>query len=54
MVEYARTPYLEHPEIDHVATERATEPVVRLNVESRGDVDLMQAKTQEVLEILEA
>ena len=31
-----------------------TEPVIRLNVESRGDVDLMKAKTQEVLEILEA
>ena len=31
-----------------------TEPVVRLNVESRGDVELMQAKTKEVLEILEA
>jgi len=30
-----------------------TEPVVRLNVESRGDVALMEAKTQEVLEILE-
>ena len=31
-----------------------TEPVVRLNVESRGDVALMQEKTQEVLQILEA
>ena len=31
-----------------------TEPVVRLNVESRGDVALMQAKTQEVLQILES
>jgi len=30
-----------------------TEPVVRLNVESRGDVALMQAKTEEVLKILE-
>jgi phosphomannomutase len=30
-----------------------TEPVVRLNVESRGDAALMQAKTQEVLQILE-
>jgi phosphomannomutase len=30
-----------------------TEPVVRLNVESRGDVELMQAKTAEVLAILE-
>jgi phosphomannomutase len=29
-----------------------TEPVVRLNVESRGDKDLMQAKTAEVLEKL--
>ena len=31
-----------------------TEPVVRLNVESRGDEALMQAKTEEVLAILEA
>ena len=31
-----------------------TEPVVRLNVESRGDVALMQEKTQEVLAILES
>ena len=30
-----------------------TEPVVRLNVESRGDVALMEEKTQEVLQILE-
>ena len=30
-----------------------TEPVVRLNVESRGDTALMEAKTREVLEILE-
>jgi phosphomannomutase len=30
-----------------------TEPVVRLNVESRGDVALMQEKTAEVLAILE-
>lgn len=29
-----------------------TEPVVRLNVESRGDKALMEAKTQEVLEVL--
>jgi phosphomannomutase len=31
-----------------------TEPVVRLNVESRGDVDLMEEKTREVLDILES
>ncbi|MDH3546830.1 MAG: phosphomannomutase [Gammaproteobacteria bacterium] len=31
-----------------------TEPVVRLNVESRGDVELTQEKTREVLEVLEA
>ena len=31
-----------------------TEPVVRLNVESRGDVGLMKKKTAEVLELLEA
>ena len=29
-----------------------TEPVVRLNVESKGDVALMQGKTQELLEML--
>jgi len=29
-----------------------TEPVVRLNVESREDVDLMKAKTDEILELL--
>ncbi len=31
-----------------------TEPVVRLNLESRGDADLMRAKTQEVLKVLES
>jgi len=31
-----------------------TEPVVRLNVESRGDVQLMRARTKEVLAILES
>jgi phosphomannomutase len=30
-----------------------TEPVVRVNVETRRDADLLQAKTQEVLDILE-
>lgn len=30
-----------------------TEPVVRLNVESRADVDLMEAKTRELLVLLE-
>ena len=30
-----------------------TEPVVRLNVESRGDLRLMETKTQEVLNVLE-
>lgn len=29
-----------------------TEPVIRLNVESRGDVELMRAKTEELLELL--
>jgi len=29
-----------------------TEPVVRLNVESRGDAELMRRKTQEILEVL--
>lgn len=31
-----------------------TEPVVRVNVESRGDVGLMRAKTEEVLAVLRA
>lgn len=31
-----------------------TEPVVRLNVESRGDVRLMQQKTEEVLSLLQS
>jgi phosphomannomutase len=31
-----------------------TEPVVRLNVESRADAELMRSKTQEVLSILES
>ena len=30
-----------------------TEPVVRLNVESRGDHVLMEEKTQELLHLLE-
>lgn len=30
-----------------------TEPLIRLNVESRGDRPLMEAKTQEVLELLQ-
>ncbi len=29
-----------------------TEPVVRLNVESRGDTPLMQARTQDILALL--
>ncbi|MDE9620344.1 phosphomannomutase CpsG, partial [Citrobacter portucalensis] len=29
-----------------------TEPVVRLNVESRGDEQLMRSKTEEILRIL--
>ncbi len=29
-----------------------TEPLVRLNVESRGDIDLMNAKTQDILSLL--
>ncbi len=31
-----------------------TEPVVRVNVETRGDGDLLQTKTQEVLDTLES
>ena len=29
-----------------------TEPVVRLNVESRGDSELMQQKTEEILQLM--
>ncbi|EAP0672742.1 phosphomannomutase CpsG, partial [Salmonella enterica subsp. enterica serovar Infantis] len=29
-----------------------TEPVVRLNVESRGDIPLMEARTKEILQLL--
>ena len=29
-----------------------TEPLIRLNVESRGDLTLMRAKTQEILSFL--
>ncbi len=31
-----------------------SEPVVRLNVESRGDADLMRARTAEIVAILES
>ncbi len=31
-----------------------TEPVIRLNVESRGDAALMEAKTREILALLDA
>ena len=31
-----------------------TEPVIRLNVESRGDIGLMEAKTREILALLDA
>jgi phosphomannomutase len=31
-----------------------TEPLVRLNVESRGDAELMRAKTQELLQLIDA
>jgi len=30
-----------------------TEPVIRLNVESRGDKQLMEAKTEELLALME-
>jgi len=49
-------------EIDGISIEHAqwrfnlrssnTEPVVRLNVESRGDISLMETKTQEILALL--
>jgi phosphomannomutase len=31
-----------------------TEPVVRLNVETRGDQALMEAKTEELLSLIDA
>jgi phosphomannomutase len=31
-----------------------TEPLVRLNVETRGDADLMHAKTKELLALMDA
>lgn len=31
-----------------------TEPLLRVNVESRGDTELMQAKTQEILDMIES
>ncbi len=31
-----------------------TEPVLRLNVESRGDIDLMKQRTREILDLIEA
>ena len=30
-----------------------TEPLVRLNVETRGDIDLMKSKTEEILNLIE-
>ena len=30
-----------------------TEPLIRLNVETRGDIELMRRKTREILEVLE-
>ena len=31
-----------------------TEPLIRLNVEARGSVQLMQAKTEELLDVLKS
>ena len=31
-----------------------TEPVVRLNIETRGDPDLLQARTHELLQLLDS
>ena len=44
----------EYPEWRFNIRKSNTEPVVRLNVESRGDAALMQEKTAEVLGVLEA
>lgn len=43
---------IEHPQWRFNLRCSNTEPVVRLNVESRGDVALMQQKTQEILSFL--
>lgn len=44
---------LEFPEWRLNVRASNTEPVLRLNVESRGDVELMQRKTEEVLDIID-
>ena len=44
---------IEYPEWRFNLRGSNTEPVLRLNVESRGDTALMQGKTQELLEIID-
>ncbi|MDK6768115.1 phosphomannomutase, partial [Klebsiella aerogenes] len=45
---------IEYPDWRFNLRSSNTEPVVRLNVESRGDRDLMVQKTNEILTILRA
>ncbi len=45
---------VEHPRWRFNLRSSNTEPLVRLNVESRGDLPLMQERTAEILEVLEA
>jgi phosphomannomutase len=45
---------IEYPEWRFNLRGSNTEPVLRLNVESRGDATLMHRKTQELLELIDA
>jgi phosphomannomutase/phosphomannomutase/phosphoglucomutase len=44
---------IEHPRWRFNIRSSNTEPLLRLNVESRGDRALMQEKTEEILEIVD-
>jgi phosphomannomutase len=45
---------IEHPRWRFNLRSSNTEPLLRLNVESRGDATLMQEKTAELLELIES
>ncbi len=53
-IDYTDGISLEFPEWRFNLRSSNTEPVVRLNVESRGDGELMQKKTQAILALLRA
>ncbi len=53
-IDYTDGISLEFPEWRFNLRSSNTEPVVRLNVESRGDGELMQKKTQAILDLLRA